>query len=314
MLSADKTAVYTDFSGLAKLKAQARQESPAALQKVARQFESIFLNMVLKSMREAKLADGIMDSDQSRFFQDMYDKQLAVHLAGDGGIGLAGLIVRQLSPDKPSAGVRNQGLDAYRSQPVMSGSVSRPLRQPGSEQISPQVKTAADRPITSAEQFVRQLSAEARQAGEQLGVDGRMLLAQAALESGWGAAVIGGKDGRSSYNLFNIKADKAWQGRRMKVASLEYEQGRAVKKQSAFRAYGSYRESFQDYVRFIRDNPRYQQALRHAGSARRYIQDLQQAGYATDPRYAEKVIKVFHSSAMAQYRPDQQLAMRGTGR
>jgi len=104
MLNADKTAVYTDFAGLAKLKNQARQESPEALQKVARQFESVFLNMVLKSMREAKLADGAMDSDQSRFFRDMYDKQLSVHLAGEKGLGLAELIVRQLSPEKPTQG------------------------------------------------------------------------------------------------------------------------------------------------------------------------------------------------------------------
>ena len=126
--------------------------------------------------------------------------------------------------------------------------------------------------------------------------------------------MIRGRDGRSSHNLFNIKADKAWRGQKISVASLEYEKGRAVKKQSAFRAYGSYRESFQDYVRFIRDNPRYRQALQQAGNARQYIQALQQAGYASDPGYAVKVIKVFHSRALAQYQPDQQLAMGETRR
>jgi len=191
--------------------------------------------------------------------------------------------------------------------------VKSPL-ETGSEQAPLQVKSGTDLPITSAEQFVRQMSFQARQAGDQLGVDGKMLLAQAALESGWGTSVIGTKDGRSSHNLFNIKADKAWRGQKISVASLEYEKGRAVKKQSAFRAYGSYRESFQDYVRFIRDNPRYQKALQQAGNARQYMQALQQAGYATDPRYAEKVLKVFQSRAMAQYQPNQKLAMDETKR
>lgn len=159
---------------------------------------------------------------------------------------------------------------------------------------------------------MQRLSAEAQQAGEQLGVNGRMLLAQAALESGWGSAVISGRDGRSSHNLFNIKADKSWQGRKVNVSTLEYEQGRPVKKQAAFRAYGSYRDSFQDYVRFVRNNPRYKQALQHAGNAERYMQELQRAGYATDPRYADKVVRVFQSSALDHYRP-RQLALRGTG-
>ena len=123
MLSANNANVYTDFNGLANLKTQARQESPEALKEVAKQFESIFLGMVLKGMRDAKLADGIMDSDQSRFFRDMYDKQLSIHLAGDPGIGLANLIVKQLSPDQSPAVETNKGIEAYRNHPVITNSL-----------------------------------------------------------------------------------------------------------------------------------------------------------------------------------------------
>lgn len=317
MLSANNANVYTDFNGLANLKTQARQESPEALKEVAKQFESIFLGMVLKGMRDAKLADGIMDSDQSRFFRDMYDKQLSIHLAGDPGIGLADLIVKQLSPDQSPAVETNKGIEAYRNRPVITNSL---VKKSDTAVVSDSetaitndnaaaLKTGKELPITSVEQFVKRLWPYAEQAGNELGVDPKILLAQSALETGWGGSVIRQSDGKSSHNLFNIKADRSWKGEQTKVNTLEFKQGVALKKREGFRTYSSYQESFHDYVRFIKTNPRYSNALKHVGKAERYMQELGQAGYATDPKYAEKVIKIYNGKTMAKYEPVQQVAM-----
>jgi len=306
MINTPAANVYTDFNGLAKLKTQARKDSQQALHEVARQFESVFMTMMLKTMRSAKLADGILDSSQSEFFQEMYDQQLALHLSGDPGIGLADLIVRQLSPQQPAQAVNQQALQAYRkiSPPLAAAA---PLTK---NKNTAAVKTAAQGPINSKEQFVKQLWPHARQAAQQLGVDTKALLAQAALETGWGTAVIKQPDGASSHNLFNIKADKSWQGARTVVNTLEYEQGVAHQQKAGFRAYHSYRESFQDYVRFIKQNERYGAALKQAHNAENYLRELQQAGYATDPDYAAKVIKILHAPVLADFQVAQQMAMR----
>ena len=298
MLKIQDTDVYTDFSGLAKLKTEARQNSPEALTKVASQFESIFLNMVLKSMRQAKLADGIMDSDQSKFFQDMYDQQLAVHLSASPGIGLADLIVKQLSP-KQSDDVEKMGVEDYlkhsiqrrlQIQPEKSQTVLKSQRTPLSAAVNKQQN------LSPKQQFVEQLLPYAKQAAQQIGVDESVLIAQAALETGWGKAVIKHEDGRSSFNLFNIKAGRGWQGAKVDKVSLEYRDGVARKQKSAFRAYQSYQESFMDYARFIKQNPRYGQALKQAGDAEQYMHELQKAGYATDPDYAKKVLRILHGN------------------
>jgi peptidoglycan hydrolase FlgJ len=317
MLNANKANVYTDFNGLANLKTQARQKSPEALKEVAKQFESIFLGMVLKGMRDAKLADGIMDSDQSRFFRDMYDKQLSIHLAGDPGVGLAELIVKQLSPDQSLAIEKNKGIDAYRSHPVITNKLVQKTSATDAPEIeaavknnrSSSLKAGKELPITSIEQFVKQLWPYAEQAGNELGVDPKILLAQTALETGWGGSVIKQADGSSSHNLFNIKADKSWQGQPASVNTLEYEQGVKITKRMGFRTYSSYQESFQDYVQFVKTNPRYGKALQHVGKGEQYIQELGKAGYATDPQYADKVIKIYQGKTIAKYAPEQKMAM-----
>ncbi|TAK64313.1 flagellar assembly peptidoglycan hydrolase FlgJ [Methylobacter sp.] len=336
MLSGPQNAdVYTDFNGLAKLKGQARKESPEALKEVAKQFESIFLNNVLKSMREAKLADGAMDNNQSKFYNDMYDQQLAVHLSGSPGVGLADLIVKQLSHDKSKN--EKQDIEDYLNK---SGGLSRS----GSEQahavnrqvsgksagstddqakITPYIQDGTpfnkmvefpfnndhNLPIQSAEEFVRRLHPLAVQAAKELGVEPKVILAQAALESGWGRSVIKNSNGGNSFNLFNIKADKAWQGKQAQVATLEFDQGIAKKVNAGFRSYDSFEESFKDYVDFIKSNPRYGDALKKAGNAEQYMRELQRAGYATDPQYANKVISIYQGNTMDEFEPDVIVAM-----
>ncbi|MDP3334019.1 MAG: flagellar assembly peptidoglycan hydrolase FlgJ [Methylococcaceae bacterium] len=331
MQNVNNADVYTDFNGLAKLKNDARKESPEALKEVAKQFESIFINNVLKGMREAKLAEGILDNDQSKFYNDMYDQQLAVHLAGKPGIGLADLIVKQMRKEEPEDKQekletedflnRSSSADKGSTQHTHAGDAPATAKavppvseyQDGAvtissyphdtsklnQEITPiTAKGESTGPITSAEQFVRQLQPYAEQAAKELGVEPKAILAQAALESGWGRSLIKTRSGESSFNVFNIKADKSWQGQQAKVSTLEFDHGVAQKVNAGFRTYGSFKESFNDYVDFIKSNPRYQQALKQAGNTQRYMHELQQAGYATDPRYAEKVMSIYQSNSM----------------
>jgi flagellar protein FlgJ len=263
-----------------------------------------------------------MDSSQSEFFQGMYDQQMSLHLSGDPGIGLANMIVRQLSPEATFTSHAQRALGDYRQEAVVttfsaSDAEHKPVKVTALKSATP-IKTVELRdelkhqtvlPITSKEQFVKQLWSYAEQAAEQLGVQPRVLIAQAALETGWGKAVINKADGNNSHNLFNIKADKYWQGSQAKVASLEYEHGVAKKHVSGFRVYDSFQESFQDYVSFIKNNPRYRDALQQAKNPQRYMQALQQAGYATDPNYADKVMQIYHDKALLDHRAPQQLVL-----
>lgn len=292
------TSIYNDFSQFSKLKNEAKTDSPAAIKKVAQQFEALFLNNILKSMRQAKLAEGIFDNSQSDTYNEMYDHQLSVHLAGKPGVGLADLIVKQLSPKGTNP--KPESLEDYLNNPV------RIVRTPDGriyesgdyENDEMPFKNGRTSPIQSIVDFVKQLQPHAQQAAKLLGVDPNALIAQAALESGWGNSVIKNADGSSSYNLFNIKADRSWRGKQAQVSSLEFDQGIARKVSSGFRAYSSYQESFNDYVNFIKNNPRYETALTKAGNTGQYMRELQHAGYATDPSYADKVMHIYKSNAL----------------
>jgi flagellar protein FlgJ len=165
-------------------------------------------------------------------------------------------------------------------------------------------------PISSAVDFVKQLQPFAQQAAKSLGIDPNALLAQAALESGWGNSVIKNTDGTSSYNLFNIKADRSWRGKQSQVSTLEFDQGIARRVSSGFRAYNSFQESFNDYVNFIRDNPRYETALTKVNNAGQYMRELQRAGYATDPSYADKVMHIYQSNALNLFAENTALAVK----
>ncbi len=335
MLTTQHTDVYTDLAGLAKLKNQARQQTPEAIKEVAKQFESVFVGMMLKSMRQAKLAEGILDNDQTEFYRDMYDQQLALHLSGEQGMGLAEVIARQLSPEQSNTVLREQNIADYerRSRIPQVAKISRLKAEKVDQSVEPLIKETVkaeekeveskksvqiynqarlDSAITekiskqiqpvisSAQDFVHKLRPFAEKAASKLGLDANMLLAQAALETGWGKHIIKTADGSSSFNLFNIKADKSWHGEKAVVRTLEYRNGVAAKEVAGFRSYSSYQESFEDYINFIKRNPRYKAALQQVGKAEQYMHELHQAGYATDPRYADKVISIYHSKLFDQ--------------
>ena len=341
MLNLDtSTPVYTDFDSLNNLKLGAREQSPEAIKQVANQFESLFLGMMLKTMRQAKLADGIMDNQQSEMYQDMYDQQLATQLAGKPGLGIAEFVLKQLnlktkSNEKKLDATDYFGLADDADTPAITiaatpgvSAPANPLSLSGLNHLERslagingyrQSKTSVwqnqddewasqkliDIPlITNKQDFISQLLPHAQQAASALGVDVNLILAQAALETGWGQAVIKNGQGDSSFNLFNIKADKSWQGKQTRALTVEFADGVAKKELSGFKSYNSYQESFNDYVNLIKSNPRYSEALKKAGNAQQYIHELQQAGYATDPKYAEKIMSIYNTQAITALRPN----------
>jgi flagellar protein FlgJ len=268
------SGIYTDFSGLAQLRAQASEKSPEANKAVAKQFEALFLQMMLKSMREAGQSIDSGDSDQTRFYQDMFDKQIALDLASGQGIGLASIVERQLG-----------GVSAATQGPDGAQAASASTLQATAAAVQ-------DWRPADADTFIRDLWPHARRVSQSLGVAPEVLVAQAALETGWGRNMIRQPDGRSSLNLFNIKADSKWDGDRVIVPTLEYRDGIAQREQAAFRTYSSLSASMDDYMSLLQASPRYQQALDNAADAGAYLRELQDAGYATDPAYASKIVSI----------------------
>ena len=275
----------TDISGslaasaqsLDKLRTQARQSPDQALKAAAQQFETVFMNMMLKSMRDATPQDGMFDNEQTKMFTGMLDQQLAQNMSSRG-VGLADMMVRQLSRSfGPDAGQMQAGhgsVAAYGENPA--------IREKSSS--SPQTPLQQD--------FVRELTPHAVQASRETGVPVQLMLGQAALESGWGRREIRMPDGGSSYNLFGIKASGNWDGKVAEVMTTEYHDGVPAKQVEKFRAYDSYAEAFRDYANLLRSNPRYAQVVQEGQGSAEAAHALQRAGYATDPNYADKLVKV----------------------
>jgi flagellar protein FlgJ len=268
-----------DFQGLAKLRAQSQEGGEEALKEVAEQFESLFIQMMLKSMREASPSeDEIFNSEAMKQYRDMMDQQLALDMARKGGIGLADNIVGQLGGTEPpiptSPSVQSYGAVAHQ--------VSTTATQSKAE------RAVQDWRPDTPEAFIRDLLPRANKAGEALGVPAEAIVAQAALETGWGKHQMQLPEGRSSFNLFGIKAGPDWEGRTVRVQTLEYRDGIAQKETALFRAYDSLEEGLQDYVSFLKGNNRYSQALTQQ-DPNGFARALQEAGYATDPHYADKI-------------------------
>jgi flagellar protein FlgJ len=272
-LPVDRTSFYADPQALSSLKREARAQDPAALKEAAKQFESLFTQMLLKSMREASksFGDSMFGSDQADFYQGLFDDQMALHLSQGKGLGLADMLFRQLMQSSGD-GERIAAIEA--SAPAHPGNTThRAVAQ-------------------SKEDFVRTYLPYAEQAARELGVDARALLAQAALETGWGKSVPCTATGECSYNFFGIKATGRWSGATVSVPTLEFEDGLPVRKAERFRAYSSPADSFRDYAALIRNNPRYGAALGAGSDVASFASALQRGGYATDPEYADKIVAV----------------------
>ena len=264
---------YADFSGLEGLKKGVKANEPAAIRAAAQQFESLFTNMMLKSMREAKLGQGLGESQESDLYQDMYDQQLSLKMAQGKGIGLADMLVQQLTRN----GAAKAAAGSTAAPAPLSGST-------GSTGSSANAPSNADR-IS----FVKTLEPYAEQAASQLGVSSDTLIAQAALETGWGQHIPAAGNGASSFNLFGIKAGSGWSGQAVSAQTTEYSQGSPSSIAQPFRAYSSVQQGVNDYVTLLQRGPNYKSALGTGDDVSAFANGLVQGGYATDPAYVEKL-------------------------
>lgn len=315
-----KINTFNDFQGLSQLKTEAGARSPGAAREAARQFEALFVQMMLKSMRDA---NAVLGEQQDTTYQEMFDKQIAMEMSQGKGLGLGELMVRQLGATDGTADAAATGgtpaplalllqrlpAAARTSLPEIAGGISPELSIPDPAALDARLNinlpmqavastNRSDFRPGSREDFVREIWPLAVRAGEKLGVNPRAIVAQAALETGWGSRQIRDDAGVSGNNLFGIKADSRWAGERVTVTTLEYEGGLPKPQRAQFRAYPDLAAGFEDYVRFLQGNPRYSDALRAGASSDSYAQGLQSAGYATDPRYAEKIRSIVASSIL----------------
>ncbi len=286
-----------DGRRLERLRYQLRNSTPESLRTVAKQFESLFVQSLLKSMRAATPGDSLFGGHGVKQYRSLLDQQLASNIAQGRGIGLAALLERQLlsqnAPSKAAAAepTKHSLADCRNRPPVAAAPIEWPAAaKPGT--------TSQAAPWESPESFVRSIWPAAQRTAHTLGVPPEALVAQAALETGWGEHVLQRADGRSSFNLFNIKAYGDWTGDTVRIATLEYRDGVARRENAAFRAYGSVAEAFADYADFLRRQPRYAETLDSSGDVLTFLQGLQRAGYATDPAYADKIRRVMDSPAL----------------
>jgi flagellar protein FlgJ len=269
---------YADFQGLERLRASAGRQDPQALREAARQFEGLFTAMMLKSMREGSLGGGLGDSQETQTYQEMYDQQLALQMAHGKGLGLAEMLMQQLTRASAAHATATPG------DRTATGAA------PGPAATTTPSAATGDK-ISSAQRvdFVRSLEPLAQSAGNSLGVAPDTLIAQAALETGWGRNLPADALGRSSANLFGVKAGASWHGASVQATTTEYEQGTPSTTQAAFRSYGDAAQSVGDYVSLLRTSPRYASARGAGSDVQAFATGLQRGGYATDPDYVNKL-------------------------
>ena len=331
----DKQTAYLDFSQFNELKRSHRKDAEAGMQATARQLEGVFLNMMLKSMRQANASFGegsYLSGRESETYRDMYDQQMAQTLSAGRGIGLAEMIVRQMrqmekgkiqqaenntnEQQQANSTQKSFGIDTYRAR-AMPALLRKDLSALDKAQMAqdaqkttveaqvfaPASSAAKERQAVadswqSPAEFVDAILPHAQRAASKLNVDPMAIVAQAVLETGWGQRVMQDAKGEYSFNLFGIKASAGWGGNTVSKQTLEYRNGIAAREVAAFRSYASIESAFDDYVRFLQENPRYQSALEKNKEAKQWGFELQKAGYATDPNYGNKIASLLKSDIL----------------
>lgn len=323
--SADMSGKFAlDVKDLGALRESAKQNSPEALKATAKQFEALFMNMVMKSMREATPQEGLFDSQQSKMYTSMLDQQLSQTLASRG-VGLAEVLVRQLSNNRGVNTLPDDAAASMTDDPATGGKIDASrLAQIAAFQEQMRLQNASGDPMTDlsatlntrvgeagaaaasefksrssrphVREFEERLMPHAIEASRTTGIPPKFMLGQAALESGWGKHEIRMKDGSPSHNLFGIKAGPGWQGKTVDTVTTEYVNGVPQKRVEKFRAYDSYADGFRDYARLLTTNPRYENVIANAQDAAGFARGLQRAGYATDPNYAAKLSKIINQT------------------
>jgi len=296
------------------LRAQFAKNPQEGLKAAAQQFEAMFLQQVLKSMRDTVPQDGMMNSDQSRFYTALLDQQMAQNMASSGkGVGFAKLIEQQLgrnftgtpadanSPEAANTAAKTLPLAASDARHLQYQTVLNSLPTSASYQkpdVSQGASSSGALPASSKE-FVGRVWPHAVEASRSTGIPPQFLVGHSALESGWGKSEIKRADGSTSYNLFGIKAGKNWTGPTVEATTTEYIDGQPRQVVERFRAYNSYEESFRDYANLLRNNTRYS-AVIGSQDGTEFARRLQQAGYATDPMYADKLSRIINGPALRQ--------------
>ena len=282
-----------DATSIASLRSAAARDPKAAIRETAKQFEALFMQQLMKSMREATISSGMLDNSATQLGTEMLDTQYANKMSGLPG-GLAAAIARQLE--------RQLGSGA-------AAALAAPAAPAGAAGAATGATPTLDATPLSSRQvdFIRSHQGAARAAEAASGIPAAFTVAQAAHESGWGQREIRNADGTSSHNLFGIKAGPGWSGPVAEITTTEYVGGEAQKVTAKFRSYASYGESFRDYARLMKESPRYAgvvaqaaQAPASAASAQGFAQGLQRAGYATDPAYADKLARLINTTLRMQ--------------
>lgn len=289
----------SDFQNLHKLKHLAQSDAQSALPEVSRQFEAIFLQSMLKSMRVGQHFIDESSPFKGKYqesFQDMLDGQYAANAASGQGIGLATMLAKQLSqPADKTVSAPTTALGAFNTTTPLS--VQQQIKPPLN--VTPHMaSTKEPTENQSIDDFVKSIWPYARQAASALGLDPKILVAQAALETGWGQAVAKDSHGVSSNNLFNIKAKGNASTDSVDVKTTEYLADTPIKTRASFKKYSSIEHSFKDYVSLIKENSRYEQALANARDPQRFVKEMHEAGYATDPKYADKILSIYHGDEL----------------
>jgi peptidoglycan hydrolase FlgJ len=357
--SLEQASIYTDLSSLDNIRRQGQVDELGAIKKAAKEFEAFFMNMMLKSMRQASDVigeDSPLASQQEQMYVGMMDEQLSVNLSQGGHLKIADLMVAQLANENVRVKnsldlthhLKNIKNPPAEKQPIESADIDplRKISMPSKTQL-PEVSLRAEQPaqpthfqaqeksetisahkinavqtgekavlevnpvvqikptkkalFDQIQDFISELMPFAQKAAEKLSMDPRLLIAQAALETGWGQFIMHDDKGSPGFNLFGIKAGDNWQGESITIDTLEVEDQQVKKVNANFRKYNSFSESFDDYINFVTSSPRYQNAVNSAPKAKEYIEELQSSGYATDPQYAEKVLRIFEDQKLQNF-------------
>lgn len=283
---AGSNSLAANPQALDRLRLLAKQgNDKEAIKAGAQQLESYFLQMVLQSMRKAQPQDGVLDSQETRAFTDMFDQQIAQSISRSKGVGLSGMLAEQLTRITDPNAIRIVPRP-YDLPPIAALATTTQAQFMPSSEVS-----------TAPRDFVERMWPHAAAAGKEIGVAPHLLLGQAALESGWGKRELHQADGSSSHNLFNIKASNSWEGKVVQAETTEYVNGVAQKRVENFRAYNSDAEAFGDYARLLKTSPRYAGAVASGNDVESFARGLQSGGYATDPMYTGKLVRLVGSSS-----------------